>query len=99
MQLTRDDMKAIAKSRVNKTEGKATQTYLWLMFAGIALGFIISYFYLVWVGYGIVAISLVGFLYYNSKLIKKQNMMEARLIKEWTAEQKVNQADKGISNA
>jgi multidrug transporter EmrE-like cation transporter len=92
MKLTKEDVEAVAKARVNRTEGKTTNTYLWLMIAGIGVGFILLYFvHSVWLGYGVVAVALIGFLYYNSKLTKKQNAMKYQMLKQWSDEQKANQ--------
>jgi hypothetical protein len=39
-------------------------------------------------GYGVMILSLVSFLYYNSTLTKKQNGVKYQLLKEWNEKNK-----------
>ena len=86
MKLESKDIEAVAKSRASRAEGK-TMLY-WMI--GVAV-LVMAGIYVVrsntMAGWALCIIGVIGFLYYQNTLTKKQNALKYRLLKEWQAEE------------
>jgi H+/gluconate symporter-like permease len=56
----------------------------------IIIGFIVAYAVNIWIGAVVSILGVVAFLWYNSKLTKKQESYKIQLVKQWMDEQKQN---------
>ncbi len=92
MQLSRFDIEDLAKARVNRNEKKNTDKWFWGMMVFVVAGFALGYAVNIWVGALVCIASVVAFLWYNSQLSKKQNVMRATMLKQWTEENKSSKA-------
>ena len=88
MKFTQWDVETVAKARVAKAESKKTNKWVWGMVVGILIGFLLLWKVNIGIGYGVAIVSVVAFLYYTSKLSKKQNLYKAKLLMEWQNENK-----------
>lgn len=84
MQLDRDDIKAVANSRVTRVEKKNM-----MMWAGIAFGLVLLGLYVAKPLNTILMVAGAGaFLYYYMYVLdKKQKKARAELLAQWDAEQ------------
>lgn len=93
MQLDQKDVEVVANARVSRHEKNITNKWGIGAIAGVIVGAFISYQFSMLAGYGIVAVSILAFLYYSNQLSKKQTTERNRLVREWYDEKK-NQAVK-----
>lgn len=93
MKLDRKDIEAVAKARISRAEGnKSTYWTVGAMLCLVAGIFLQSYNGLV--GWILVIVGFVAFIYYMNSLSGRQNKYKTRLVKEWIEEQKQEQEQK-----
>ncbi len=87
MKLDVKDVEAIAKARVTRAEGNKFNYWMIGGFVGIIIGtFLMRYSNVI--GWIVVIIGFVGFLWYLYQVSKKQDSAKRKLVAEWRSEQK-----------
>ncbi len=84
LEFSRYDIESVAKGRVARVCDGTAKKFVWLLFAcvvgGLALALATSYVY---IGYGVMAIGVLVYLWRNSVVSKKQNGMKIYLVNLW----------------
>lgn len=81
------DIEAIARSRVNRSEGNKQTLYFLGMIAGIVAGFMLRNTS-IWLSGGISLLAIFGFYYYNNGLTKRQRAYTKQMLIEVKREAK-----------
>lgn len=94
MRLTQKDVEAIARSRIQRAEGKRGWTWIIGAVVAVLLGYVVLQSDITnanMIGLVICALGFVVFVWYLYNLTKKQNAYKEKLVGEWRKEQRSSQ--------
>lgn len=95
MDFNKQDIEAIAKDRVMRTEGKKTSYFSWAMIIFVVAGLIVAWRVNNIAGYVVVGVSIILWLWYTNNLAKKQKLAQWKLVKQYNEEkEKISQEGK-----
>lgn len=86
MEFSKEDIEAVAKDRIMRSEGKKSTYISWAMMICMIIGFAISWKVNNIAGYVIVGVAIIGWLWYTNQISKKQKLEKWRLVKLYNEE-------------
>ncbi len=89
MNLDRQDIEAVAKSRVSRMYSKTSNNWLIGLVIAVIIGLIVAFQLSSIGGYVIWIVAIVAWLVYYNGLTKKQNYEKHRLLREWEHEKNI----------